>query len=77
MRRIILKAVKAVDGGISSRRLGGFMTLYVILALAFFGGIVFLFKDQGEHFVSLIWALTALCTALLGLTTFDHFVKRK
>jgi hypothetical protein len=53
------------------------MTLYVILALAFFGGIVFLCKDQGEHFVSLIWALTALCTALLGLTTFDHFVKRK
>ncbi len=77
MIKMILKAVKATDGGISSRRLGGFKALYVILILSLGGGITFLVKDQADNFVSLIWALSALCGGLLGLTTFDRFLKKK
>ena len=53
MIKMILKAIKATDGGISSRRLGGFKALYVILILSLGGGITFLVKDQADNFCEL------------------------
>lgn len=65
------------DGENSSKRLAGVFSTFVLLVLAFSGGVVFLIRNDSKSFLDLLDTISLFATGTLGLGVFDLLFKKR
>lgn len=65
------------DGENSSKRLAGILSTFLLLILAFSGGIVFLMRNDPRSFLEILDTISLFATGALGLGVFDLLFKKR